>query len=365
MLATVIRRQNDDTIVDIFSSRLSVNGSLLDVPADNLAFFIKNGEVSEPYPPGRWTINTGVGPFFVRFRHLMTGGDPGITVQVVFVNVNLINNCVGGTGEILFEESRFRVTMHAKAAYNVRFSIPKPRLFLAKMVGLHRNYFNDESLQPSMDALILPLIKKAVGSSLSTQRIQTIQNDMPAIGSQVATRLREIFHGYGMQLEDLAITGINVPSEDIKKLNELELKFANGKIETDLERYNLDTVYGGKLDNRTRTEFLTNTARGPAQFPPHGIHPINGMVAPIVSLPVRGEEIARGISELMPSVANLYGRNRTTPSRTGDGAERRGNTGNVPLPTQNLPNQYHRCPSCGCLVDYSSGFCRYCGHAME
>lgn len=366
MLCEVIRRPNDDEVVSVVSSQRIVNGSILIVPADNLAFIVKNGEVSEPYHPGRWTINTGVGPFFVRFRHLMTGGDPGITVQVWFVNVNAVNNSIGGTGVILFEESRFKFTMHAKASYNVRFSIPNPKLFLTRMVGLHRNYFCDESLQPSLDALILPLIKKAVGSSLATQRIQTMQNDLPTIGAQARVLLRELFSNYGMDLAEVSITGINVPQEDVEKLNALELKYANGKIETDLERYNLDTVYGGKLDVRTRTEFLTNTARGPAKFPPQGVHPVSSMVTPIVSLPVRGEEIARSLSELMPSVASLYGQTRMAPSRNVDNNPvQSGTVGTVPLPSQEVISNRHRCPSCGRFLEYNSGFCRYCGRSME
>ena len=63
-----------------------VNGSILVVPPGTTAFVAINGTLSRPYGPGRYEIFTGVDPFFVRLRNILTRGDTGTTVSVFFVS---------------------------------------------------------------------------------------------------------------------------------------------------------------------------------------------------------------------------------------------------------------------------------------
>lgn len=63
-----------------------VNGSILIVPPGTTAFVAINGTLSRPYGPGRYEIFTGVDPFFVRLRNILTRGDAGTTVSVFFVS---------------------------------------------------------------------------------------------------------------------------------------------------------------------------------------------------------------------------------------------------------------------------------------
>lgn len=51
-----------------------VNGSILIVPPGTIAFVAINGTLSRPYGPGRYEIFTGVDPFFVRLRNILTHG---------------------------------------------------------------------------------------------------------------------------------------------------------------------------------------------------------------------------------------------------------------------------------------------------
>ena len=52
-----------------------VNGSILIVPPGTIAFVAINGTLSRPYGPGRYEIFTGVDPFFVRLRNILTHGE--------------------------------------------------------------------------------------------------------------------------------------------------------------------------------------------------------------------------------------------------------------------------------------------------
>lgn len=75
-----------------------VNGSILIVPPGTTAFVAINGVLSQPYGPGRYEIFTGVDPFFVRLRSLLTRGDPGTAVSVFFVSTERSRFVRLGTG---------------------------------------------------------------------------------------------------------------------------------------------------------------------------------------------------------------------------------------------------------------------------
>lgn len=77
-----------------------VNGSILIVPPGTTAFVAINGVLSRPYGPGRYEIFTGVDPFFVRLRSLLTRGDPGTAVSVFFVSTERSRFVRLGTGGI-------------------------------------------------------------------------------------------------------------------------------------------------------------------------------------------------------------------------------------------------------------------------
>jgi membrane protease subunit (stomatin/prohibitin family) len=91
-----------------------VNGSIMVVPPGTTAFVAINGTLSRPYGPGRYEIFTGVDPFFVRFRNILTRGDTGTTVSVFFVSTERTKFVKLGTGEFPFREHRFHLTMKAR-----------------------------------------------------------------------------------------------------------------------------------------------------------------------------------------------------------------------------------------------------------
>ena len=93
MYQTIIRDSGGEGLIRVVSvpcgpGRAVVNGSLLIVPPGTVAYAAVNGMLSPPYGPGRHELFTGVDPFFVRLRHLMTRGDAGVTVSVFFLSTD-------------------------------------------------------------------------------------------------------------------------------------------------------------------------------------------------------------------------------------------------------------------------------------
>ena len=346
---SIIRDPGGDEPVRLVSLELVVDGSILIVPADTEALFVLNGQVSDPYPPGRWTINTGVNPFFVRFRNLMTAGDPGINVQVFFVNTQQENTRMDGTGGILFKECRFNLTMRMRAAYTMRYVISNPRAFVSRLVGMHHNHFSAEDISPAVNSMIMPLIKDALSVYAQNNTIQAFQSSLTSLSSSLCASLRAGMGRYGIDLKAVSIVSVNVDPEDLKKLREFEEEYAKGKMETDLEVYNVKTVYGD-IDKRTFAEMATHTARGPAQPIRQATDSTTGFAEDMATLPMRIALMNRALNQFMPPMDNMLG---------GAGTISAGRTA-----PPDLPRRLRICPGCNRRIDSNDVFCRYCGRQV-
>lgn len=351
MYQNVIRDPGGLEIVRVLAPEVVVNGSILIVPADTVAFFICNGQISQPYTSGRWEINTRVEPFFVRFRNLMTAGDPGITCQVFYVNICRENQKQGGTGNMIFREKRFNISMNARASYTIRYVISNPRTFLSCLVGMHNNAFSEEDIQPAIASMLLPCIKETIITYISNNTVHSLQNNLSAIGFNIQENLRNILIEYGLNLRAVSITAINVPEEDLRRLNELETRYAQGMINTDLEVDNINRVYGN-VENRTLTEVVTGSVRGPANKAARSHEGAAGVAGFMAALPIQMAVANQVMNQFATPINNMLDR-----SRNGAAASET----NRPAPPD-LPRKPKTCPNCNKRVDLDDVFCRYCGH---
>ena len=330
---SVIRDPGGNSLVRVVSSVSVVDGSVLIVPADSEAFFVVNGIVSEPYPSGRHTVFTGMSPFFVRLRNMMTNGDMPLTCQVFFVNKFKENTEQGGTGSILFQEKRFKISMKAKSAYVLRYSIFNPKAFISKLVGFHNYEFDNEDIRPAMVGMIIPILKEAISAALSSTSVHEIQGQLTDVSNQVFRRLAETLEEYGIALKAISITAINITEEDISRLNALEEKYAAGRLITDIEVDNIERVYGN-VNNRTMAEMLTGSVRGPEGTVARVNHNA-GMVGAMASMPWQFAMADMAMQHMNGNFSEVVrGFSTTTRSQTSQ-TNTSGHGRNVPPP---LPN---------------------------
>ncbi len=261
MYQSVITDPGGDRFIRIVPDIRPVDGSVLIVPADTVAYFVFNGEVSERYNPGKHIIKTGVFPFFVKLRHIMKRGDPAIRVSVFFVSCDIENVCQLGTGEFIFKEKRFNISMKALAGLTMRYRIKNPDVLLKRLVGMHSTQFYIDDLDPALRSILLPVVREQLSIYLGKSDIYEFNNELTRLSRNVSIALRPSFSEYGLELFDLSISGINVTDEEMSRLHQLESEYAAGKNRTDLEKYNVDTVYGN-IDKRILSDTLTGTVRG-------------------------------------------------------------------------------------------------------
>ena len=83
---------------------------------------------------------------------------------------------------------------------------------------------------------------------ISANSVHEFQNDLISLGRNARSLLAAELQEYGINLTSVAITAVNIPDGELKRLNELEEKYAKGTVETDIEVDNVRRVYGS-LEN--------------------------------------------------------------------------------------------------------------------
>ena len=344
MLQRVIRDPGGSSLIRVVPElcgpgRAVVNGSVLMVPAGTQAFMALNGQVVGPYWPGRYELMTGVDPFFVRLRNLMTGGEAAVSLSVFFVSTQRTKFLQLGTGPIPFEERRYRLTMEALASCSLAYRIADPLRTLETMVGTYQAAFSDEDLEPCLRQLVLAPLRQNLAMALNRHTIVEFNRSLGAIGSETRGPLAEALAEFGLCLEQFAVTAVNLPDEAWARLHELEGQEAAGRTRTDLEKDHLERIWGGNLDRRTLAEAMTGL---PARGTGNGEGAGGGMTAPLAQ--------ALLLSQLWPSLQQSVGAMVRTSGPAG---------------TPPLPGRMRQCPCCHGSVSPQAAVCPHCGQPLN
>lgn len=404
MYQRVIRTQFEGRIpLEVVNCNETVNGSTLIVPADTRAFLVLNGHLSEPYSEGRYDIDTGVHPLFVRWRNLMTQGDPGITFSVFFINTKVETTNSGGTGEIIFNEKRFKLTTKAKAGYAYRFSIEEPKIFIEKLVGFHRTSFNEDNLIPAVNSMIGPTVKETIARYLTSHAISEFQNELKMLSRQIGNELVAPLRAYGIKLSGFSVMGVTIPDAELARLKELEKKYAEGITSTDIEKDNLERVYDNNIEMRTMAEMATGTARGNKDqtIVTNANGAMGNMGALMASIPMQmamanamSEQFRNGFSSMLggtnlagantasavvnsPTTSNAASSMVTSQNNVTNATQNQANAAPRPMPGQRnavnvaprpMPGQAGTtntrtriCTNCHRTIGQQDVFCKFCG----
>ncbi len=358
MYQSVIRDPGGDGLIrvlpDAWGQNPIVNGSLLLVPPGTVALVNINGLLSRPYGPGRYELFTGVDPFFVRLRNLLTRGDPGTTVSVFFISTEKTVFLRLGTGEFPFREHRFQLTMKALAACCLSFSVSDPRTLLEKLVGSYRSSFSQEDLEPCIEQLMLAPVREAVSEAIGRLDITAFNSHLSHIARLSTAAIRTRLSDYGIRLERFDLTAINIPDGEMQRLYRLEQSFAEGKTRTDLELDHLQRVWQGSTDRRTMSEMMTG-------LPSRGQAPAGGNaggMAPMMMQMMMLSQLLPALREPLSEMTrhtDLFGGSPSGPQESTSSA-------NAPPP---MPARHRRCPSCNGAVARSAVLCPICGYPLN
>lgn len=366
MYQKLLRDPGGSQLVRVISDTVVVNGSVLMVPAGCVAYFVCNGLISEPYPPGAWTVNTGLSPFFVRLRNLMTRGEPPLSVSVFFINNERENFFRMGTGEVPFSEKKHNLTMRALASISLRFSIHKPLAFLRRLIGMHMDAFDQEDLDRAFESMLNAAVKTQLAQYLhQCEYVTALHNDLTGLSRQMSSLLRTELDTFGIRLSTCNVDGINLVEEDLAALRKLEVMRAEGSVRTDVEAENLRKVYGSAgngIDKRILSEMMTGINHTPLPGQTSAAPPAAGggmsSLLPFLLLPNLATMFQRPLQDLMQQ-GNLFDQSGQTSASRSEPEE---NAGPPPLP-RSVPTKL--CPQCGRVVQTRGVRCPHCGRSLS
>lgn len=366
MYQSVIRDPGGDGLIRIHPDAggpysAITNGTILIVPPGTTAFIAVNGILSLPYAPGRYTLFSGVDPLFVRLRHILTRGDPGTTVSVFFLSTERSRFFRLGTGEIPFQEHRFRLTMKALASCSLTLSIADPLKVLKKLVGSYNSAFSEEDLEPCVEQLVLTPVREAISRELAKLQVTDFNSRLSQIGCAAAPAIRAGLAQYGFALNEFSLLAIHIPDSEMGRLHTLEQDYAAGQVRTDLELDNLKRVWNGSLRNRMLSEMMTGLpSRGQA---PGGEGPrahggeAGGMAGAMMQMMM--------LSQVLPMLREpLTDLTHHTDMFGGAPADTRGSTSSAEAPPP-MPGRYRRCPGCNGDVPRGTASCPVCGYRFK
>ena len=340
-----------------------VDGSILLVPAGTTAYVTYNGVLSRPYSPGRHELNTGIDPFFVRLKNIMSHGDTGTSLSVFFISTQKSHFLKFGTGELPFSDKRFHITMKAYAACDLSISVTNSLKFLQKLVGAYNEEFSEDDIEPCLHQLLMLPLREALSKTLSTLSVTEFNSNLTKISNTVLTRIRPSFHTFGMNLERFHVSQINVPEDEIRRLYDLEEKLAGGRVSIDLEAEHLKRIWQNDINKRTLNEMLTGIpSRGPGNTG-------SGANGANVSGNNGMSEIMRMamLQQVLPEVRGMFDgalNNTNTADSNGTGQNRRRNPGDNRSGGTDASST-RRCPNCNAVINRYIRECPVCGYRFH
>lgn len=359
MYRSIIRDPGGDALVRIVSEVQAVDGSVLIVQPDTVAYLVCGGQVSPAYPPGHHTINTGTSPFFVRLQHFMTNGQIPDTVSVFFVSHCIETVMQMGTGEMLYQHPGFEMTVKVLAPFVVRFRIEDPRVFLSRLVGMYRTEFSQEDLIPAVQAMLIAPVKTMLLRCLNRFGAIALQSRLVELSRGLTRYLKPQLQRYGLALKAVCVTGINLSPEDLTRLQSHEQQIAQWKALTAAEEEHLRRIYGN-LQNRTMVELLTGVTRSPGLPGSTAATPAGGqanMLGQMASLPMQMALYQQLFANMRDPLAEMA--NQSNLFNSGSNTQPQG--GNAPPALAAVMT----CRHCGAALSAPAAQCPVCGGRLS
>ncbi len=214
--------QSDDYIVQKFYSEKQWElalGSRLVVNEGQEALFVKGGKALDLFTAGTHTLVSGNIPILSSLVNLPFGGTTPFTTEVWFINKTAKRDMRWGTPQrIPVMEKTLGYPVNVGACGQWGFRIADSRRFITQLVGaqldadsqkIHR-YFIGE-----INEKFAQTLHSILGSGTP---FFAVNSRLSEISSLVKKAVEEEFTRYGMELLNFTISSINIPPEEMAKI---------------------------------------------------------------------------------------------------------------------------------------------------
>lgn len=280
------------------------------------AILIKNGQITDVFGPGRYTLSTDNIPLLQGIINLPFGKKSPFSAEVWFINrAFALDVKWGTTTPIQVQDPKYGVFVPLRAFGQFGIQIEDSRRFLTKLVGT-MPFFNSKTLTDYFKGLYVTRVKDRISSCLVKSKISILEinSHLDEISAELEKQLQGEFAEFGIRIASFYVNDISVPENDpaVKQLKAALAKRA----EMDILGYNYQ---------QERTFDTLNTAAG------------NKGAAGTVMGAGLGVGMGFGIGGAMGTAVNNM------------------------QPVMNTKEEHKTCPACGATIGASLKFCPECG----
>lgn len=191
------------------------NGSVLTVSPSEEAIFVKNGNIVQVFPNGRYQLATENFPFLGYLRNILSGGVSTFHCSIYFVNLQQSTELLWGTSMMLRDPvQHLQTKVFVRGGYRIRAE--NGTKLLLSLIGMGvgcvafcdiRQFFGTQFNQNIISVLSETL-------SQNNEEILSACTKLGQLSNQVFQKLAAIISEYGLRLENFSISGMEIAEDD-------------------------------------------------------------------------------------------------------------------------------------------------------
>lgn len=227
VLESIQSAMDTETLMYV-DNRVDFNtNSVITVRPNELAIFIKNGELYGILPSGRHELKNENYPILSRLRNMLAGGMSTFTCQIIWVRTNEQNVSWGTASPIEIQDyflggGQIGVPTILRGAgeFRVRFDINENedasiQAFMRLMGDKSAYSVNDLSmlLQAQMSSEISDVIGKALENRSKRESINAISSQMKDFAKEITPYFSELFKDYGFELVNFSFHHLSIDND--------------------------------------------------------------------------------------------------------------------------------------------------------
>ena len=206
-------------------------GSQLIVGEGQQAIFVKGGQALDCFDPGTHTLVTGNIPLIDKLINLPFGGDTPFSAEVWFVNTTVKRDLKWGTpSPIPLMDATLGFPVSARAFGKWGAKIDDVRSFVTQVVGTQsgassdkiHSYFIGQIVQ-SFSKFLSGVIARGEASILQVSALMT------ELSNEASRDISDELSKFGVNLVNFNIESINIPDEEMTKIQDVFAKTLEAK----------------------------------------------------------------------------------------------------------------------------------------
>jgi len=222
---------DDSSFVWKYPSEKLKIGTQVIVNQGQEVLFVKGGQALDILGPGTHTLNTGNIPILEKLINLPFGGNTPFTAEVWFINKTVKRDLKWGTQkpiQIFDNTIGFPVSVRSFGKWGVR--IDNSRAFVIQITG-SQTFTDDQKINDYFTGEILQSLSKIIASAININNISILQitSSLDELSKLSRDMMAKEFERFGLEIVNFNIESINIPEEEMKKIQNVFEKTLEAK----------------------------------------------------------------------------------------------------------------------------------------